>query len=308
MLKRSMIPTGMILLTALTLILTGPGCSNNEDDTPATVTKEPIATADSVAITDINVPAGSHEQFIVTPSSEKAANLLLKRQEIFSWAYKQVDRLENALKDVTKIIMFSNLGLGDQLYVTLPRRSEGWPVGNSIRLKLNAHRTALALRFVVDTLPGDRVWGEGILGIFAVHCSDNLGRNIDIGRTQSNTGRLDLVFRFEQIATQLNCCDLPPTFMLDGFGDIGDTLSMIITFDRTLGQYMTTLVGPKHGRSYGARSYVNFRTERGEFHKDMKEYPYFYETSDPGWVNLFLGSHWRGKKMSTEPILTARIF
>ena len=96
--------------------------------------------------------------------------------------------------------------------------------------------------------------------------------------------------------------------MLDGFGDIGDTLAMIITFDRTRGQYLTALVGPKHGRSYAGRSYVKFRTERGEFHKDMTEYPYMYETTDPGWVNLFLGSRWRGRKMSTEPILTARIF
>jgi len=308
MFKRSLILPGMILLTALSLMLTGPGCSNNEEDTPATVAKEPGATESSAATDDTVTAAVSSEQFIVTPPPERATTLLLKRQEIYDWVPGQMDRLTYALKDVTKIVMLPDLGLGNQLDVALPRRSEGWPVGHSVRLKLDAYRTALALRFVVDTLPGDRVRGEGVLGIFAVHIGDSLGRDVDVARTQSGTGRLDLVFRFNRVAAQLNCCDLPPTFMLDGFGDIGDTLCVIITFDRTNGQYLTTLVGPKHGRSYAGRSYVRFRTERGEFHKDMNEYPYFYETTDPGWVNLFLGSRWRGKKMSTEPILTARIF
>ncbi len=294
-----MVMAGLLLATA---------CSNNDSDAPSTDSNQTATTEASTPAEDTLAGDASRDQFIVSFPPERAETLMLLRQEIFDWIPSMVDRLSYALEDVTKIVMLSDLGLGDQIDVTLPRISEGWPVGQSVRLKLDANRTALALRFVIDTLPGPRTRGEGVLGIFAVHTGDSLGRDIDIARTQSGTGRLDMLFSYERVVAQLNCCDLPPTLILNGFGDLGDTLCVIVTFDRTNGQYLTTFVGPRHGRSYAGRSYVKFRTERGEFHKDVDEYPYMYETTDPGWVNLFIGSRWRGKKTCTEPILTARIF
>lgn len=304
MLRRSLILSTIILAVALF----GTGCSNNNEDAPATDPDQTKATEVNTQTDDTLTTNTSQNQFIITPPPETAATMMLMRQEIYDWIPSQVDRISYALEDVTKIVLLSDLGLGDQIDVTLPRTSEGWPVGQSVRLKLNAYRTALALRFVFDTLSDQRVHGEGVLGIFAIHSGDSLGRDIDIARTQSGTGRLDIRFSYERIVAQLNCCDIPPTLLLEGFADLGDTMCVIITFDRTNGQYLTTLIGPRHGRSYAGRSYVKFRTERGEFHKDVHDYPYFFETTDPGWVNLFLGSRWRGRKTSTEPILTAKIF
>jgi hypothetical protein len=308
MLKRYLIQPTMVLIISLTGLLIGPGCSGGGDEPPATVADQTAATENQAAPNDSAAVAALREQFIVKPEPEAATTLMFKRQEIRMWAPKQIERIDYALRDVTRIIMYSELGLGDQLDVELAPNSEALAVGQSIRLRLDADRTTLALRFVVDTLPGGRVRGEGTLGIFAIHADDNLGRDVDVNRTQTGTGRMDMQYKYDQVVGRLSCCDLPPTFMLNGFANIGDTLALLVTFDRNLGQYLTTLVGPKHGRSFGGRSYVRFRTERGEFHKDMLEYPYVYETTDPGWVNLFLGSRWRGRKTSMEPILTARIF
>lgn len=302
MFNRKSINTFTLILITLTLFAIGLACSEKADEADSTVVTDSAATADSLAaaadahLAEIALPPDSPEEF------------QRKVSEIYSWVPEQSDRLEYPLRDVTRIIMFSELGLGEQLEATLPHTSQAWPVGASLRLKLDDDKTAVAMRFHIDTLPGPRVRGEGLLGVFAVHSDTVFGHQVELPRTVTGTGRLDVLYRFERLMAQNNCCEMPPTFQLGSFGTMRDTLILILTFDRTRAKYLTTIIGPLNGRSYPGRSYCQFRTERGEYHKDQDEYPYVYQCADPGYVNLFLGSRWRGKKTSLEPVLTARIF
>jgi len=311
MFDRNTLHSFLTSLAATILLTVGLACSEKTaEENTATSADSSAITPDSVAapgtedsaelltdLSDVVLPPDSPEEF------ER------KKQEIYSWTPQQPSRVEYPLRGVTKIVMWEDLGLGDQIEVILPQQGAGgWPVGHSVRLKLDDDLTTVAMRFIIDTLPGPRVRGEGFLGLFAVHCDTLYGKDIELPRTQTGTGRLDILYLFEQVMAQTNCCDIPPTFRLGSFGNLGDTLTLMITFDKTTTKYLTTIIGPHNGRSYPGRNYCRFRTERGEYHKDQKDYPYTYECSDPGYVNLFIGSRWRGRKTCLEPVLRARMF
>ena len=164
------------------------------------------------------------------------------------------------------------------------------------------------MRFELDSLPGERAQGEGILGLFAVHCSDVFGRDVELPRVHGNTGRFELLFLGNHLMAQLACCELPPTFSLGTYGAIKDTLALVVVFDTTRSKYIILLLGPRGGRAYPGYNYSRFRTERGEYHRDQEEYPYFCRGSELDYVNLFIGNCWRGRKSVREPVLRVRIF
>jgi hypothetical protein len=287
------------------LTVGGMACSGGGDQTSDKSSSESSATADSVA-SKVNASGVDFSNVVIPVDSPEE----LKRdlEEIYSWYPDQASRLDYALRGVSNVVSFSDLGLGSPAKIEMPRVRGDWPVGHSLRLKLDAEMTALTIRFVIDSLPGPRVSGEGYLGIFSIHCDTLFGRDVELPRTQSNTGRLDIMYKFERLMSQINCCDLPPTAQFGSFGNFGDTVSVILTFDRNLTKYLTTIIGPYNGRSYPGRNYCQFRTERGEYHKDQDEFPYVYQCDDPEYVKLFFGSRWRGRKSSQEPILTTSLF
>lgn len=295
------------LLIAVVFILLGSGlaCSDNADQTTDKTSSDSSATVESVASADSSSGVDFSNISIPVDSPEELQRDL---EEIYGWYPQHASRLDYALRDVSNVVSFSELGFNPPTYIEMPRQRGDWPVGHSLRLKLDAEMTAFTIRFVIDTLPGPRVKGEGYLGIFSVHCDTVFGLDVELPRTQSNTGRLDIMYKFERLMAQTNCCELPPTFQLGSFGDFGDTITVVLTFDRSRTSYLTTILGPNNGRSYPGRNYCKFRTERGEYHKDQETFPYVYQCDDPQYVKLFFGSRWRGRKTSQEPVLTTRLF
>jgi hypothetical protein len=245
----------------------------------------------------IELPAGSPERL----KGEIA--------RVASWTPKQVDRIDFALKGVTRIVHFAELGLGERLEAVMPRQATAdWPTANSVRLALGKEKTAVVARFRMDTLAGPRVAGEGQLGVMGIHGDTVVGPDVKLARTMASAGRFELVYPSGFLFAQLACCDIPPTFGLDRYGRFGDTITLIFTFDPSLGTYTVSLIGREAGRTFPGFSYTTFRTERGEFHRDLKDYPYFCEKFDPAYVNLYFGSTFRGRKSQLEPVIKVDIF
>jgi hypothetical protein len=241
---------------------------------------------------------------------DSPAELRRKLQQIYDWYPMHEERLDWALKDVDKVSFFSDLGLGDEIAVALTARGGGgFPVGHAVRMKLAGQRTALVIRFLVDTLPGPRVSGEGELGLLALHCSEALGRDLVFEREQSGTGRIDLqIYRDNIISLDLACCGIPPGFTVESFGGFEDTLAAMLVFEKRRQRYVIHVLGPDLIKSVPGLGYEMFRTERGEFHKDMTEYPYVCDDNSPDYIGLFVGSQWRGRKSVREPVIRVRIF
>jgi hypothetical protein len=245
----------------------------------------------------------------ITLPADTPASLHRKIKEIESWTPKQVDRLNFALQDVTRIVRFTELGLGDRMEAALPRQSSTeWSGVNSVRLHLGKEKTAVVARFRVDTLAGPRVQGEGTLSVMGIHGDTLTGPNVKLERTMSSTGRLDLLFPSGYLFAQLACCGIPPTFAMDRYGSFGDTVTLIFTFDPSETTYKVSLIGREAGRTFPGFSYGMFRTERGEFHRDLTEYPYLCNNRDSNYVNLYFGGAFRGRKSLLEPILKVDIF
>ncbi len=245
----------------------------------------------------INVPVDSPE------------SLQRKIREIRSWTPKQVDKLDFALKGVKRIIRFSDLGFGDRMEVTMPsEESKNWPIASAVRVHLGREMTAIVTRFKIDTLPGPRVRGEGVLGLMGVHGDSLNGRDIEIQRTMSSAGRVDFLFIRDILFGATACCNLPSTFALGRYGKASDTMTMIFTFDPSTTDYMVTVIGPLAGRTFPGFSYGMFRTERGEYHRELENYPYLCKDQDSSYVNLYVGSRFRGRKSQQEPILKVNMF
>ncbi len=294
--------SGAVLLMAL-----GFGCSSEQTAADGAKSTDSLAT-DTTAVynTDQAVPEPS---WIITPSPDSPDELQRKIQKIYGWYPMHKERLDWMLKDVDKVTFYSDLGLGDRTEIVMPARpTTGWPVGHSIKLGLAGEKTALAIRLQVDTLAGPRAMGEGVLGLFALHCSETLGRDVTLEREQSGTGRLDLQMLRDLVVVDLACCDIPPTFLLRGYGDFVDTLTFLVVFEKQRQRYSIHFLGPLMVKSYPGLGYKMFRTERGEFHKEETAYPYICRNDDPDYINLLIGSRWRGRKSISEPILKATLF
>jgi len=245
----------------------------------------------------INIPVDSPE------------SLQRKNREILSWTPKQADRLAYALKDVKRIIRFGDLGFGDRMEVTMPGEpSRDWPIASAVRVHLGREKTAIVTRFKIDTLPVARVRGEGMLGLMGVHGDSLTGRDIELKRTMASTGRIEFLFIRDILFGATSCCNLPSTFTLDRYGKARDTMTMIFTFDPSTTDYMVSVIGPEAGRTFPGFSYGMFRTERGEFHRELDNYPYVCKDQDSSYVNLYVGSRFRGRKSQQEPILKVNMF
>ena len=245
----------------------------------------------------VNLPADSPE------------SLQRKIREIQSWTPTQKDRLDFALKDVTRIVRFSDLGFGPKMEVAMPPQpSRNWPVANSVRLRLGREITAVVTRFKIDTLPIPRVRGEGFLGLMGVHGDTLTGRDVELQRTMASSGRVELQFIQNVLFGATACCNLPQNFALSRYGKSNDTLTMIFTFDPSTTKFMISIIGPTAGRTFPGFSYGLFRTERGEFHRDLQDFPYMYQNPDSDYVNLYVGSRFRGRKSQLEPVLRVSLF
>jgi len=289
----------LVFTVAIVLAAAMAGCGQKAEET--------AAVADTTIDTSAEVIAEPFEAVVDLPA-DSPAELARKKQEIISWTPQQADRINYALEGVTRVVRFADLGLGDEAEFALPRQgSAGWPIVNSLRLKLGREKTALVVRFHIDTLPGPRVRGEGMLGLIGIHCDTLFGRDIELPRTAASTGRFEVLFLAEQLFAQLSYIGIP-TFALGRYGTIRDTMTLIFTFSPSRANYLISLIGPDAGRPFPGHQYDQFRTERGEFHRELKDFPYVYVAADSSYVNLFIGSRWRGRKSQLEPVLRLKMF
>lgn len=302
MLYRSILTDGTMLTAILCLALWPTGCGEKSPETQGTVK------SDSLTVTT-SQPAVQPFQAVVDLPKDTPAALQLKKKEVISWTPKQTEKVDFALKGVTRIIRFPELGLGDQLDVTLPRTpTRDWPVAHSLRLILGREKTAVVTRFILDTLPGPRTRGEGFLGLMGLHGDTIFGRDVELPRTTAATGRFELLYLQNYLYFQLACCDLPPTIGLGTYGKYKDTLTLIFAFDPSLANYTISVFGREAGRTYPGFYYHQFRTERGVFHQDLTTFPYVCLNRDSSYVDMFVGSRFRGRKSQAEPVLTAKMF
>lgn len=302
MLSRSNLAVCTMLTAILCLAFWPIGCGEKSPNTQATVK------SDSVAVTT-SPPAIQPFQAVVDLPRDTPQALSRKTKEIISWTPKQSEKLNFALKGVTRIVRFADLGLGDQIDVTLPRTpSRAWPVAHSLRLVLGREKTAVVTRFKIDTLPGPRVRGEGLLGLMGIHGDTIFGRDVELPRTAAGVGRFELLFLLNRLFFQLACCDLPPTIAMSSYGNVKDTLTLIFAFDPSLANYTISVMGRESGRTYPGFYYHQFRTERGVFHQNLTTFPYVCANRDSSFVDLFVGSRFRGRKSQTEPVLTVKMF
>jgi hypothetical protein len=289
------------------LVLLGCGCSNSAKEQESAETDSTALREDTVTAV-AEEPSFNPDNYIFNFDLDSPSELAGDRREIYAWFPQHSDRLDFALKDVTHITFLQDLGL-EELNVGAPGRYLGGSTfGYSVRMNLPGEKTALAFRFVADTLPGLRAQGEGLLGLFGVHVSDLLGPQVEIDRLLASTGRLSLLFIKNYLMGAMSCCELPPIFQMGLYGDLGDTVAVVVTFNRAAGKHIILVMGPNGSRAYAGHDYGAFRTERGEFHRDLSEFPYYYQSSDLTHVNLLLGFGWRGRRNVIEPILTARMF
>jgi hypothetical protein len=297
-------------LLAATLVLTyvASGCGS-EQTADETVEAVDSTAGDTVRAVEAE-PEVSQASWVMSQPPDSPAELQRKIRRIHDWYPMHREKLDWMLKGITKVSYFSDLGLGDQTEIALPAEGKaGWPIGHSVQLELAGEKTALVIRFQVDTLPGPRVAGEGVLGVVALHCSETFGRDVVLEREQSGTGRFDLqVLRDDLVTADLACCDIPPTFLLRNYGDAGDTLAVMLVFEKKRQKYSIHVIGPGMTKTFPGMGYKLFRTERGEFHKDETDYPYMCRDLDPDYVRLFIGSRWRGRRSVREPILKATLF
>ena len=289
------------------LVLLISGCSDSAKEQETTDTESAAAMEDT-ATTVAEEPSVNPDDYVFELDLDSPSELTRDRRQIYAWFPQHSDRIDFALKDVTHITFLKDLGL-EELNAGAPGRYLGGSTfGYSVRMNLPAEKTALAFRFVADTLPGRRAQGEGLLGLFGVHVTDRLGPQVEIDRLLASTGRLSLVYIQNHLMGTMSCCELPPIFQMELYGDLGDTVAVVVTFNRAAGKHIILVMGPNGARAYAGNYYGAFRTERGEFHRDLNEFPYYYQSGDLTHVNLLLGFGWRGRRNVIEPILTARMF
>jgi hypothetical protein len=295
----TLIPTVTIVAIILSI-----GCNNKADEI------ETVAKVDSVSDTlQKTVEALPQIKTLVDSPADTPESLRRKIRKVVSWTPKQEELVNSVFKDVGRIVTFADLGLGDQLEFAAPRTgSAEQPSVSSLQLVLGRIKTALVARFVVDTLPGPRVRGEGSVALIGIHGDTLFGHDVVLPRTQSSSGRLEFVYLFESLYLQTCCCGIPGSYGIGRYGSFGDTLTAIFVFIPSIGMYSITLAGQDAWRTFPGYQYTVFRTERGEFHREMEGYPYLLKDRDPAYVNLYFGRGWRGRKSCHEPVLTVRMF
>jgi len=189
-----------------------------------------------------------------------------------------------------------------------PRFGGEEPPVQSLQLVIGREKTAVVARFVVDTLPGPRVRGESAMGMMGIHGDTLFGRDVVLPRTHSSSGRFELVYVHETLFLQTCCCGIPGSYGIGRYGTFGDTLTAIYVFIPSIGMYSLTLAGRDACRTFPGYQYTVFRTERGEFHREVEGYPYLLRTGDSSRTNLYFGRAWRGRKTNLEPIIRIRMF
>jgi hypothetical protein len=297
--------TGMLFIVATALLFTLlTGCSKEE-----TAEVKTAEAADSAVDTPAQVVQAAPPVKTVIDVPVATPQVLRRRiNEIISWTSGQADVLNSIMSDVARVVMFEDLGLGDQLEMVAPRFGGEEPPVQSLQLVIGREKTAVVARFVVDTLPGPRVRGESAMGMMGIHGDTLFGRDVVLPRTQSSSGRFEMVYVHETLFLQTCCCGLPGSYGIGRYGTFGDTLTAIYIFIPSIGMYSLTLAGQEACRTFPGYHYTVFRTERGEFHREVEGYPYLLRTGDSSRTNLYFGRAWRGRKTNLEPIIRIRMF
>lgn len=283
------------------------GCSSKEEVSENTEADGAVEKKDTATVV-AEEPAIDPEDYVFEFAKDSREELTDDLRRIYAWYPKYGDKIDFAVKDVTHVTFLEDLKLGEIACAT-PESSLGAAMpGHSIRMNLPGEKTAFAFRFVFDTLPRPRVPGEGYLGLFSPHCSDRFGPNVDLERLLASTGRLGMTMVSSHVLGAMSCCEMPPTFRMDLYGDYGDTVAVVVTFNTKVGKHTILVMGPNGSRVYAGHHYGEYRTERGEFHRDLNTPPYYIVSDDFKHVNLLLGFGWRGRKSVSEPVLSAHMF
>lgn len=281
------------------LILAGLSCGQQETKSDAT------QAADSAAIAEA---AAAFPAFDTLPP-DSPGEFERKRQLLLATIPAQRQRIEFALKDVSRIVLFEELGLGDQMEVVAPTElTEGWPSGIAINRCFGGEITMLALRFVLDTLPEPRLPGIASLYLLGPQCVDQYGPDVMFSGLQSGQGAVTLFFQHRMPYIETDCCEMGPQMALNGYGWFGDTLMALYIFKPERKEYAIQLLGPRSARGFPRYGYVRFRTERGGLHPELNEYPYLCSRADSGSVDLAIGVTRRQRLDQLEPRLRVTIF
>lgn len=292
------------VIVSLVLVAFFAGCGKK--DQQSEVIHQTDSLAETAAVQTDTTPVF---QALVDLPEDTPETFKRKAREIMEWTPGAVGPIVDALRGVTRIVRFADLGLGNELEMTMPRGYEpGWPPVQSVRLNLGRAKTAVVTRVFLDTLAGPRARGEGVLTMMGIHGDTLLGRDVTLPRTEAGTGRFELLFLSDKLFAQTSCCDIPPTILLERYGKIGDTLTLMFVFNPATATYDVAVIGQEVGRVYPAFLYNRFRTERGEYQRDADEYPYVFKSDDSAHVNLFFGSCSRGLKNQLEPVLRVKMF
>jgi len=292
------------VIVSLVLVAFFAGCGEKVQQSEGI--RQTDSLADTAAVQTDTTPVF---QALVDLPEDTPETFKRKAREIMEWTPGAIGPIVDALRGVTRIVRFADLGFGKELEMTMPRAYEpGWPPVQSVRLNLGRAKTAVVARVYLDTLAGPRARGEGTLAMMGIHGDTLFGRDVPLPRTEAGTGRFELLFLSEKLFAQTSCCGIPPTILLERYGKIGDTLTLMFVFQPANATYDVAVIGQDAGRVYPAFLYGRFRTERGEHQRDANEYPYVFKSNDSAHVNLFFGSCSRGLKNQFEPVLRVKMF
>lgn len=283
-----------VTLTALICV----SCGEQASKTGSKSTTDSTSTTASMAlVTCDTLPPDSPQEF------ER------KRQIVLTTVPSQRARAEFALQGVSRIVLFDELGLGEQLELTAPSEyTRDWPSGISINRCFGPEKTILAVRFVLDTLPGSRLPGQARLCLVGAHCYDEYGPNVTFPGVYGGRGMVTLYFEHNMPYVEVACCDKGEHITYGTFGTWGDTLMALYIFDPGRREYAIQLLGPYLARGFSRFGYVDFRTERGVLHPEQTDYPYECHRLDSGSVDLAVGITRRQILDQTEPCLRVKLF
>jgi hypothetical protein len=292
------------IVALLTFAFALISCGGNDQSEAGASGDTSQAAPDSLRTT-----AATNPYAVDTSPPDTDQDFELKRSIIYGTVPSQHDRIEHALKGVDKIIMFKDLGFGEKMELTAPPTvTPGWPVGNSVHKNLSDRKTALAVRFVLDTLPAPRVPGSAVFKLLGAQCGDQFGPGVEIPGVQGSMGTLEIYYRYNFPFVAVNCCEQGPQMGLNSFGIFGDTLLALFIFDPTRGDYTVQIIGPRGARGFPRNRYVSFRTSRGYLHPEASGFPYDCNRADSVSVDLAVGAMKRLKFDQMEPLLRVTLF
>jgi|GEM_PF-3161580 len=295
---------GLCIMLAL-IGLAGFSCDKEKTEVGAGDTPGVTLSEDTLTAGPDNVPFAIFD----TVGPDSPGEFQRKRELLLATVPSQRSRIEFVLKDVSKIILFEELGLGERIELVSPASyTRGWPSGISCNRRWGNEKATLAVRFVIDTLPGPRLAGMSRLTLLGPHCADEYGPDITFPGLYAGQGAVTLFFQNNMPYVEVACCDQGPQMALSGFGAFGDTLMALYTFDPQRLEYGIQLIGPRSSRGFPRFGYVNFRTERGGLHPEVADFPYVCQRTDSSSVDLTVGISRRQRFEQFEPRLRVTIF